>query len=163
MKVNWDDEIPNTWKIKKHIWNHQPNKWGSMATGPCSIATWFHQRVRVWTPKRAWFLQPASARPAQGYEDCTGCSLWTIATLTIVSDGVPYFAKLVDAWNKDKKWHESTIIYGKYHSMISILYNFGTYRLYLSLFPIASVVGRMGTLLQVCEPVCDVTENLWWG
>ena len=80
-----------------------------------------------------------------------------------VRDAVPYFAKLVDAWNKDKKWHESTIIYGKYHSMISILYNFGTYRLYLSLFPIASVVGRMGTLLQVCEPVCDVTENLWWG
>jgi len=32
MKVSWDDEIPNTWKVIKHVPNHQP--------GGYPYATW---------------------------------------------------------------------------------------------------------------------------
>ena len=40
MKVNWDDEIPNIWKYKSHVPNHQP-EW------QCSIVVFIHQRVSV--------------------------------------------------------------------------------------------------------------------
>ena len=40
--------------------------------------------------------------------------------------------------------------------MISIMYKFATYPLYLSFFPIATVVGRMCTLLPAYGTLCDV-------
>ena len=27
MKVSWDDDIPNIWKNKSHVPNHQPENW----------------------------------------------------------------------------------------------------------------------------------------